>query len=84
MQRADEPGVTNSWPKWAPGVEDFNGRRYYWLTFSSTRRGDKPQIFVAPVVAEGGSLVSYPALTLWNQPADEANHTAAWDVFQIR
>ena len=78
------PGVTNSWPKWSPVVGDNRGKRYYWLTFSSTRNGDKPQIFVAPVVVDGAAATTYPALPLWNQPADEANHTAAWDFFRIK
>ncbi len=54
------------------------------MTFSSTRLGDKPQVMAAPVVVDGDAIITYPALTLWNQPAGEANHTAAWDVFQIR
>jgi hypothetical protein len=34
------PGVTNSWPKWAPDVESCpDGKTYYWLVFSSTREG---------------------------------------------
>jgi hypothetical protein len=34
------PGVTNSWPKWAPDVESCpDGNTYYWLVFSSTREG---------------------------------------------
>jgi hypothetical protein len=77
------PGVTNSWPKWAPGVEDFNGRRYYWVTFSSTRGGANPQLYVTAVVDNGGVLTTYPALYLWNQPAAENNHTPAWDNFSI-
>ena len=35
------------------------------------------------VVVEGGNITTYPALYLWNQPAAEANHTPAWDVFAI-
>ena len=31
------PGLTNSWPKWSPGTTDVGTKRYYWLTFSSTR-----------------------------------------------
>jgi hypothetical protein len=45
------PGVTNSWPKWAPDVESCpDGNTYYWLVFSSTREGIK---FV--INADGGS-----------------------------
>jgi hypothetical protein len=78
------PGVTNSWPKWSPSVAGAGSRTFYWLTFSSTRAGAGPQIYVAPVVLDGDTMTTYPALTLWNQPAEEANHTAAWDVFKIR
>jgi hypothetical protein len=78
------PGVTNSWPKWAPGATDDSGKRYYWLTFSSTRgTGANPQLYVTPVVDDGTQLVTYPALYLWNQPATENNHTPAWDNFSI-
>jgi mono/diheme cytochrome c family protein len=77
------PGITNSWPKWGPTVTSSELKTYYWLTFSSVRVGGRPQLFVAPVVVEGGTLTSYPALYLWNQPAGEANHTPAWDLFQI-
>jgi len=78
------PGVTNSWPKWAPGASDDGGKRYYWLTFSSTRgTGANPQLYVTPVIDDGTQLLTYPALYLWNQPYDENNHTPAWDDFQI-
>jgi hypothetical protein len=78
------PGVTNSWPKWAPAATDARGRRYYWLTFSSTRgAGGNPQLYITPLVEENGALRSYPALYLWNQPANENNHTPAWDNFDI-
>ena len=77
------PGLTNSWPKWGPSKTLVGTKTYYWLTFSSTRIAARPQLFVAPVVDEGGTLTSYPALYLWNQPPDESNHTPAWDVFQL-
>ncbi|MFI5290056.1 MAG: hypothetical protein ACHQ17_10425, partial [Polyangia bacterium] len=78
------PGVTNSWPKWSPNVQTIGARTFYWITFSSTRGdGGNPQIYVAPVVIENGQVKSYPALYLWNQPADQNNHTPAWDNFQI-
>jgi hypothetical protein len=78
------PGVTNSWPKWAPAATEVGGKRYYWLTFSSTRgAAGNPQLYVTPVVDDGQNLVTYPALYLWNQPADENNHTPAWDDFGI-
>ncbi len=78
------PGVTNSWPKWAPTSESQGGRSYYWITFSS-RRGTArlPQIYVAPVVVTETGIETYPAIYLWNQPANESNHTPAWDTLQI-
>ncbi len=78
------PGVTNSWPKWAPGVTQVNNKNYYWLTFSSTRSANAaPQLYVTAVVDDGVSLTTYPALYLWNQPPDDHNHTPAWDNFQL-
>lgn len=78
------PGVTNSWPKWAPAVSASGSKRYYWLTFSSTRgAAGNPQLYVTPVVEENDTLTTYPALYLWNQPANENNHTPAWDNFDI-
>jgi WD40-like Beta Propeller Repeat len=77
------PGLTNSWPKWSPGTTDVNGKRYYWLTFSSTRGAGNPQLFVTALVDDGTTLTTYPALYLWNQPAAENNHTPAWDNFTI-
>jgi WD40-like Beta Propeller Repeat len=77
------PGLTNSWPKWAPGSTTVGDRTFYWLTFSSVRGGGNPQLYISAVVVQGGKVTTYPALYLWNQPSDEANHTPAWDVFDI-
>lgn len=77
------PGVTNSWPQWSPAAGDNGGRRFYWLTFSSTRAGSAPQIYVAPVVDDGTALTTYPALYPWNQAAGDASHTPAWGDFAI-
>jgi hypothetical protein len=79
------PGLTNSWPKWAPAVRTAKGRSFYWLTFSSRREATgKPQIFITAIVVKDGSPVqTFPALYVWNQPASEANHTPAWDLFEI-
>ena len=82
------PGVTNSWPKWAPEAQTIGSKTYYWVTFSS-RRTEKgnPQLYVAGVivdaVGESQTVTTTPALHLWNQPADENNHTPAWDSFQL-
>jgi hypothetical protein len=82
---AVSPGVANSWPKWSPTVELIGSTRYYWLTFSSKRQpGGTPQIYVVPATAEpNGTLTTYPAIYLWNQPSTERNHTPAWDEFQV-
>ena len=87
------PGLTNSWPRWAPESTEAGGRRYYWLVFSSKRRPGPdrrypPQLFVAGVTTrvEGGVEVvdsTYPAVYLTVQPARESNHTPAWDNFAI-
>jgi len=73
------PGVTNSWPKWSSGAPDNGGRRFYWMTFSSSRSGMQTQIYVAPVVDNGTTLTTYPALYPWNQAAGDDNHTPEWD-----
>jgi hypothetical protein len=31
------PGIINSWAKWSPVALSVNGKRYYWLVFSSAR-----------------------------------------------
>jgi hypothetical protein len=78
------PGVTNSWPKWAPSVDAASsGRTFYWLVFSSTRIGSLPQLYVTPVVVQNGNVHTYGALYLWNQPSTTGNHTPAWDYFKI-
>jgi hypothetical protein len=77
------PGVTNSWPKWSPMAIESGGKKYYWLTFASTRGAGNPQLYVAPIVKSGDTITTYPALYLWNQPENEHNHTPAWDVFAL-
>jgi len=77
------PGITNSWPKWSPAAGSNGGRQFYWLTFSSTRAGGSPQIYVAPVVDDGTTLTSYPALYPWNQVPGDASHTPDWGNFSI-
>ena len=77
------PGVTNSWPKWAPEAVIVGDRTFYWIAFSSKRAGNVPQLYMTAVVTKGSEIQTYPALYMWAQPADESNHTPAWDVFQI-
>lgn len=80
------PGLTNSWPKWSPSVGTVKGKTYYFLVFSSTRNpaSSGPQLYVSPIVVEGGKVTTYAAIYLWNQPELENNHTPAWDVFQLQ
>ena len=79
------PGVTNSWPKWAPAVTTTtDGRSFYWIVFSSKRLGTTPQLFLTGLMVDGkGAVNSYGALYLWNQPANEGNHTPAWEYFNV-
>ncbi len=82
---AVSPGVTNSWPRWAPQQWTAGGRTYYWLVFSSRRtEWNMPQLYVAGVVVSGASVATHAAIHLWNQPQDEANHMPSWDLLQIR
>jgi len=82
---AHSPGVTNSWPRWAPAATVTNGRTFYFLTFSSTRADGKlAQIYVTPVVIErAGVINTYPAIRLWNQAANEANYGPSWTALQL-
>jgi hypothetical protein len=83
--------VTNSWPKWAPAVQDAGGRKYYFVVFSSRRhpKTDKPQLYVSPMVVDAsGAVTTYPAIYLRNQESFDGwerwgNHTPAWDDFAI-
>lgn len=85
------PGLTNSWPKWAPEVKEHEGRRYYFIVFSSRRHRltERPQLYVAPVqVDASGGVTTFPAVYLRNQESvpdwkQWGNHTPAWDVFAI-
>lgn len=80
------PGIKNSWPKWSPEVKTADGKKYYFLVFSSLRNptSQGPQLYVAPIVVDGaGAIRTYAALMLWNQPETEKNHTPAWDAFQL-
>ncbi|HLK36459.1 MAG TPA: hypothetical protein VKU41_06870 [Polyangiaceae bacterium] len=79
------PDVTNSWPKWAPAVTTTaDGRSFYWVVFSSKRLGTTPQLFLTGLMVDAkGAVNSYGALYLWNQPANEGNHTPAWEYFNV-
>jgi hypothetical protein len=84
------PGITNSWPKWAPEFTEHEGRRFYFVVFSSKRHreSDRPQLYIAPIKVDGEGITTYPAVYLRNPegvPNWQAwgNHTPAWDVFEI-
>ena len=88
------PGLTNSYPRWAPQAVRFGDRNYYWMVFSSRRRVDPisgqslPQLYLSVIVTNSSSGTevleqTYPAIYLPAQVGSESNHTPAWDVFQI-
>ncbi|HEY1956174.1 MAG TPA: hypothetical protein VGH28_11180 [Polyangiaceae bacterium] len=86
------PGLTNSWPRWAPQAQTFGQYNYYWIVFSSKRRpatGLNPQLYVAAVVTKGtGSsetlYADYPAVYVLSQDPTQNNHTPAWDNFNVQ
>jgi hypothetical protein len=78
--------------------EDQDGKRYYWLIFSSARRyvgqfdlvpdeyspgGPSSQLYLAGVVVDGAEITTFPAVYLWNQSRNTSNLTPAWDKFDI-
>jgi hypothetical protein len=86
------PGLTNSWARWAPTASEYDGKKYYWLVFSSKRRtqnGLLPQLYISAVVttvgAGGNEVVEeeYPALYITSQDSMGNNHTPAWDNFEV-
>ena len=91
------PGLTNSWPRWAPQAVEHDGKRHYWLVFSSKRRtasvdtnGDLvAQLYVAAVVTQVTSsgeelLQDYPAVYVAAQKPTSRNHTPVWDYFAVQ
>src|SRR5262249_5507714 len=50
------PGITNSWPKWAPEAVVVGDRTFYWLAFSSRRKGSVPQLYVTAMVVKAGQI----------------------------
>lgn len=78
-------GLTNSWPKWAPFVNQESGESVMWLTFSSKRpvgndnSASKPQLWMAPFYPERqGDARSAPAFWLPFQDITHGNHIAQW------
>ncbi len=106
---AVSPGITNSWAKWSPQVTTCSGKTYYWVIFSSSRDGalfnpanlmsggmvPTSQLYVTAIVDDGtGTLTTYPALYIWNQPSTytgpmpfngspQSNHTPTWEIVDI-
>lgn len=90
------PGLTNSWPRWAPQALEHGGKRYYWLVFSSKRHAASTdpngaamaQLYIAAVVTQVTSegetyLADYPPLYVAAQKASARNHTPVWDYFEV-
>jgi hypothetical protein len=63
--------LTNSWPRWSPFVQQYNGHRLLWVTFSSTRD------YGVRVQNEGSQYFNcYPPVS----PEDPSgDHTKAFD-----
>ena len=86
------PGLTNSWPRWAPQAQTFGQYNYYWIVFSSKRRpatGLNPQLYVAAIVTKGPPgnetlYADYPAVYVLSQDPTQNNHTPAWDNFNVQ
>ncbi len=93
------PGINNHFPKWSPKYTEVDGKKYYWVIFSSNR-ADIPavkspykqedqgmvqisQLYVAGVVVEGDKITSYPAIYLWNQDTKTVNTTPVWESLDI-
>lgn len=79
-------GWDNSWAKWSPEVGAWGDRKFYWLIFSSYRYDISPprgQLYMTAVVTTETSVVTYPAVYLWNQDLTTSNHTPAWETFQL-
>jgi hypothetical protein len=85
------PGLTNSWPRWAPKAGAAADKRFYWLVFSSIRRDatqGRPQLYVAAIVTKvTGStetlFADYPAVYVTAQDQAGNNHIPSWDVFDV-
>jgi len=72
------PGLTNSWPKWAPEYEVQGDDTWFFLAFSSTRHHGVAQVWISPVRVHADQVTSYPALHLPGQDTSTHNHTPVW------
>ena len=92
------PGINNHWAKWSPTVGNANNKSYYWLIFSSNRYNPQQmtvthgnmtntvyvsQLYITAVVKNEVGYSTYPAIYLYNQPANRLNTTPAWQDFHI-
>jgi hypothetical protein len=92
------PGINNHWPKWSPTIGNANGKSYYWLIFSSNRYNPNSmtvtngsntatvyvsQLYITAIVKNEVGYNTYPAIYLYNQPANRLNTTPAWQDFHI-
>jgi hypothetical protein len=79
-------------------VSTVAGRTYYWLVFSTNHYGlpavtssfggtttttQVSQLYVTAIVVDEISVITYPAICLWNQPQNRVNTTPAWEHLQI-
>lgn len=84
----------NSWPKFAPFVQKYKGRKLMWLTFSSRRdyglrlKGKSQaqlwMVAIDPGKAEINTDPSYPAFWLPFQDINTGNHIAQWTETVVR
>jgi hypothetical protein len=81
------PGINNHFPKWAPKAQEYKGRTYYWVIYSSNRagipcvtasKGDGKchkisQLYLTAVSLEDGKYKTYKSIYLWWQapPTDK-------------
>ncbi len=64
-------GLTNSWPRWSPEVQTYNGKHLLWVTFSSTRD------YGLRVLNQGSAFFNcYPPVSPENPSGD---HKQAFD-----
>jgi hypothetical protein len=75
------PGINNHFPKWAPKAQDYKGRTYYWVIYSSNRagiacvtasKGDGKchkisQLYLTAISLEDGKYKTYKSTYLWWQ-----------------
>jgi hypothetical protein len=92
------PGINNHWPKWSPTIGSANNKTYYWMIFSSNRYNPSSmtvtnsnttstvwvsQLYITAIVKTEVGYSTYPAIYLYNQPANRLNTTPAWQDFNI-